>query len=623
MSAGAGGGAHGYSFRASDSTFNHNNSVLGGGGISSFYATVVDSIVRENSVRGDTVEGAGISAGYGILWGSVVSENIATGTTSADGGGLSGHTFSIENSTVSGNIASGPKASGGGISVNFSYTINSTVSGNTASGSEARGGGLWGYQIHMTSSTVSGNSAEGIVSAGGGVWGDDGSFYEDTWGEGIVTLRNSIVLGNSASAGGPQDEVSVSTELALIGGNILGGDRFNGGNDVGDISAAEVFAGVTEIAPGVFAGLLGDNGGPTPTIAIRRGGPAAGAADPALIWGTTETDQRGTTRDAAPDLGAYEATNAGLVLVGGLNADFLTGDALNDRLRGREGDDVLRGLGGDDVILGDWGADTIRGGGGNDDINGGAGDDWIAGGAGDDRLNGGAGADLFVFGESFGVDTIVGFDGDPFGGQDLIDLRGLGITAASFAVEVAIRDLVLRRDHDPARRLDRPDWHQRRQQHRPDGLPARLTGPPAALPAPRHRLRVAARASARADDENARTLLIVNQYQRLDQLCNMHNPQIPGGRLRSSVIGNSRAGVSAGGMYAPGRMSVRLEPRQPARFRFVAVDREGVVAPPARMRDVIDAAADRPPAPGVEDVEGQRRVAPAGPDAATRPAARP
>ena len=58
----------------------------------------------------------------------------------------------------------------------------------------------------------------------------------------------------------------------------------------------------------------------------------------------------------------------------------------------------------------------------------------------------------------------------------------------------------------------------------------------------------------------------------------------------------------------PGRMAARLEAREAARFRLVAVDREGVVAAPAGMGDVIDAAAKRPPAPGVENVEDQRRV---------------
>ena len=55
-------------------------------------------------------------------------------------------------------------------------------------------------------------------------------------------------------------------------------------------------------------------------------------------------------------------------------------------------------------------------------------------------------------------------------------------------------------------------------------------------------------------------------------------------------------------------MSMRLEARKPARLGLVAVDREGVVAAPARMGDVIDAAAERAAGPGVEDVEGQRRI---------------
>jgi hypothetical protein len=36
----------------------------------------------------------------------------------------------------------------------------------------------------------------------------------------------------------------------------------------------------------------------------------------------------------------------------------------------------------------------------------------------------------------FGNDRINAFDADPAGGQDLIDISGLGITAASFAASV-------------------------------------------------------------------------------------------------------------------------------------------------------------------------------------------
>jgi Ca2+-binding RTX toxin-like protein len=69
---------------------------------------------------------------------------------------------------------------------------------------------------------------------------------------------------------------------------------------------------------------------------------------------------------------------------------------------------------------------------------GNAGDDTLNGGAGDDSLGGGAGNDVFAFLAGFGNDTITDFDANPTGGQDLIDLVGLGITHASFAGSVTI-----------------------------------------------------------------------------------------------------------------------------------------------------------------------------------------
>jgi Ca2+-binding RTX toxin-like protein len=249
-------------------------------------------------------------------------------------------------------------------------------------------------------------------------------------------MTNSIVLGNTAigwrAAG---DEVSRIT--ALTGGNIVGGDLFDGAADVGDVTAAGVFAATEEIAPGVFAGVLADNGGPTRTIAIRADGPAAGAADPASA---TATDQRGFARDAAPDLGAFEAGagGGGLTLVGGPGPDALTGSDFADSLRGLGGDDLLRGRGGDDLVIGGAGCDVVRGGAGDDVVRGGKGRDVIFGGLGDDVLHGGACPDRFVFRADFGDDVIADFDADPAGGQDRIDLRPLGITEASFAAEVAI-----------------------------------------------------------------------------------------------------------------------------------------------------------------------------------------
>jgi len=87
-------------------------------------------------------------------------------------------------------------------------------------------------------------------------------------------------------------------------------------------------------------------------------------------------------------------------------------------------------------------ANTIVGGAGNDTLNGGGGNDTLTGGAGNDTMNGGTGANHFIFAAGFGNDTIAGFDANPTGGQDLIDLDpSLGINAGNFNTQVVITDL--------------------------------------------------------------------------------------------------------------------------------------------------------------------------------------
>ncbi|MNG15992.1 hypothetical protein D3C84_998620 [compost metagenome] len=60
---------------------------------------------------------------------------------------------------------------------------------------------------------------------------------------------------------------------------------------------------------------------------------------------------------------------------------------------------------------------------------------------GNDTLIGGLGNDTFVFGAGFGHDRILDFDANPTGGQDLMRVTGLGITAANFAANVVITDI--------------------------------------------------------------------------------------------------------------------------------------------------------------------------------------
>jgi len=46
-----------------------------------------------------------------------------------------------------------------------------------------------------------------------------------------------------------------------------------------------------------------------------------------------------------------------------------------------------------------------------------------------------------MFGEDFDADTINGFDANPTGGQDRLDVSALGINAGNFAARVSIVDL--------------------------------------------------------------------------------------------------------------------------------------------------------------------------------------
>ena len=158
-------------------------------------------------------------------------------------------------------------------------------------------------------------------------------------------------------------------------------------------------------------------------------------------------------------LGGNDTLNGGLggdTLLGGAGADALNGedgaDTLdgggdNDTLNGGIGGDTLLGGGGNDALNGDDGADALDGGAGNDTLNGGegndtltgaAGNDTYVGGGGDDLMIGGAGNDFFLFDTGSGNDTVTGFDSNPAGGQDLLDISALGITAATFAASVSI-----------------------------------------------------------------------------------------------------------------------------------------------------------------------------------------
>jgi Ca2+-binding RTX toxin-like protein len=113
-------------------------------------------------------------------------------------------------------------------------------------------------------------------------------------------------------------------------------------------------------------------------------------------------------------------------------------DTLNFSAVTLTGIQTINGGAGADILTGSAAADVILGANGADTINGGPGNDIIEGGNGADTLNGQGGQNQFRYFAGFGADIIAGFDANPTGGQDLIDLRGLGITAGTFAANVTI-----------------------------------------------------------------------------------------------------------------------------------------------------------------------------------------
>ncbi|WP_223544079.1 peroxidase family protein [Pseudomonas sp. A-B-19] len=212
--------------------------------------------------------------------------------------------------------------------------------------------------------------------------------------------------------------------------------------------------------------------------------------------GDVVTELTGEGNDTVwTSLGSYVlGANLENLFFGG-SGDFAgTGNALDNVIAGGAGNDILVSAAGNDLIIGGTGADTMTGGVGNDvyevtdlgdvvtelggegtdtawtslgsyvlganvdnlffggsgdfagtgnaldnTIAGGAGNDVLVGGAGNDVMSGGvAGNDIFAFAPSFGNDTILNFGANPAAGQDLLDIRGMGVTSAVFATNVSI-----------------------------------------------------------------------------------------------------------------------------------------------------------------------------------------
>ena len=271
-----------------------------------------DSLDRVFDVRGGgdlrmtdvTVMGGNASNGGGIFVDSgsalnlgrvVIRDNVAGDT----GGGIYNlGTMQLNDVRVTGNQAN----LGGGIANVGTATITNTlVDGNTAD----FGGGIRnGSTMSLTNVTISGNTA---TSQGGGLHGSN----SDT------TLINTTITLNKAAQSGGIHEATGGTNTYLtntiLSGNTLldgstpsdagGGIESQGFNIIGDTSSSSGWIASDIQNVSATLGALAYNGGNTMTHALLAG---SRGINEGTNTGAPTTDQRGATRDASTDIGAFE-----------------------------------------------------------------------------------------------------------------------------------------------------------------------------------------------------------------------------------------------------------------------------------------------------------------------------
>ncbi len=240
-----------------------------------------------------TITGGSATNGGGVDNSGTLSVTSVTftGNSAVNGAGIDNEaaaTLTVFRSTFSGNTATND---GGGLANSGTATLtNSTLAGNVA----AQGGGIFNAG---TLTTVNVTIAYNTVGSGGTGGGLDQS-------SGTALLANTIIAGNTGGATGDiAGTVSSSSSYNLIGTGGSGGlsNGPPGNNQVGVAN------------PGLASGL-GNNGGPTQTIALLPNSPALDMGSAQIAGVNVPTiDQRGAVRGLTPDVGAYELSSTYLV----------------------------------------------------------------------------------------------------------------------------------------------------------------------------------------------------------------------------------------------------------------------------------------------------------------------
>ena len=347
----------------------------GGGGVGSNGSE--DRITGGGPNGGNNLQPAGFGGGggYGAVGGF------------GGGGGGGGYDNSGGGFGGGGGNYSTPGGFGGG-------TGGAEPVGIGGGGGSGMGGAIFNYlgTLNITNSTLSGNFAKGGAGDGRDSGGGSGLGAAVFDYNGSVSLLNSTLAGNSVTAGagspslpadlfepaspaGPAGDASgaglfvlsdgTGNTATVISNNTIVADSntgvdfvattndggtapsITGGNNLVE-SNTGVPGGVISVTDDPKLGPLQDNGGPTPTMALQATSPAFNAANAVLA---PATDQRGFTRDIAPDIGAFEYQFPSYNLVVTTTGDELDADLSDPAdLSLREAIFIANGRAGADTI---------------------------------------------------------------------------------------------------------------------------------------------------------------------------------------------------------------------------------------------------------------------------------
>ena len=299
---------------------------------------------------------------------------------------------------------------------------NDTLNGGAGADTLVGGAGNDTYVVDNAGDVVTENADEGTDTVQAAVTYTLAANVEN------LTLTGN---GNINGTGNALDNVIIGNSGNNILAGLGGSDTLDGGTGTDTASYAASSSGVTvSLAAGTSSG--GDAQGDT-LISIEN---LTGSGLNDTLEGNGANNV--LTGGAGTDTVSYEHAGAAVTVSLAVGAAQNTGGAGTDTLSSFEN---LMGSAFNDALTGSTAANVLMGLAGNDTLNGGSGADALVGGAGNDIMNGNDGNDTFVFAPGFGNDAINGFDANPFGGQDFLDISEFGITSSNFASRVVMTDV--------------------------------------------------------------------------------------------------------------------------------------------------------------------------------------